>query len=121
MVLPRRTFNVDILTFSVSKNGWTTDKIGLEWIHHFNRHTRSKTVGSKRLLVLDNHGSHTTPEVRSSCEDHNIILLWMPPHTSRRTILMVWILAETQTAMPSPMAVYTKEIQISWGRSAHEM
>jgi hypothetical protein len=69
-------------TFSVSKNGWTTDKIGLQWIHHFERHTRSKTVGSKRLLVLDNHGSHTTPEFRSFCEDNNIVLLWMPPHSS---------------------------------------
>jgi hypothetical protein len=69
-------------TFLVSKNGWTTDKIGLQWIHHFERHTRSRTVGSKRLFVLDNHGSHTTPEFRSFCEDNNIILLWMPPHSS---------------------------------------
>jgi hypothetical protein len=69
-------------TFSVSGNGWTTDKIGLQWIHHFERHTRSKSIGSKRLLILDNHGSHTTPEFRSFCEDNNIILLWMPPHSS---------------------------------------
>jgi hypothetical protein len=71
-----------IWTFSVSKNGWTADKIGLQWIHHFERHTRSKTVGSKRLLVLDNHGSHTTPEFISFCKDNDIILLWMPPHSS---------------------------------------
>ncbi len=40
------------------------------------------TIGSKRLLVLDNNGSHTTPEFRAFCEDNNIILLWMPPHSS---------------------------------------
>jgi len=62
-------------TFTVSPNGWTTDRIGLQWIRHFEKHTRQKTVGSKRLLILDNHGSHTTPEFRTFCEDNNIILL----------------------------------------------
>ena len=69
-------------TFTVSRNGWTTDQIGLQWIQHFEKHTRQKTVGSKRLLILDNHGSHTTPEFRKFCEDNSIILLWMPPHSS---------------------------------------
>jgi hypothetical protein len=69
-------------TFSVSPNGWTTNQIGLQWIQHFEKHTRSKTFGSKRLLILDNHDSHTTPEFRTFCEDNNIILLWMPPHSS---------------------------------------
>jgi len=69
-------------TFTLSDNGWTTNKIGIQWIEHFEKHTRARTVGSKRLLVLDNHGSHTTPEFRDFCEEHNIILLWMPPHSS---------------------------------------
>jgi hypothetical protein len=68
--------------FTASPKGWTSDQIGLQWIHHFAKHTKSKTIGSKRLLILDNHGSHTTPEFTSFCEDNNIVLLWMPPHTS---------------------------------------
>jgi len=68
--------------FSVSPNGWTSNEIGLQWIQHFEKHTRSKTIGSKRLLILDNHKSHTTPEFRGFCEDKDIILLWMPPHSS---------------------------------------
>ncbi len=68
--------------FTVSPNGWTTDQIGFQWIQHFEKHTRQKTVGSKRLLVLDNHGSHTTPQFRTFCKDNSIILLWMPPHSS---------------------------------------
>lgn len=68
--------------FTVSPNGWTTDQIGFQWIQHFEKHTRQKTVGSKRLLVLDNHGSHTTPQFRTFCEDNSIVLLWMPPHSS---------------------------------------
>jgi hypothetical protein len=68
--------------FSVSTNGWTTNQIGLQWIQHFEKHTRAKTIGSKRLLILDNHDSHTTPELRTFCEDSNIILLWMSSHSS---------------------------------------
>jgi len=41
-----------------------------------------KTIGSKRLLILDNHESHTTPEFRDFCTENNIFLLWMPPYTS---------------------------------------
>jgi hypothetical protein len=29
---------------AVSDNGWTTDKIGVEWVRHFNRHTASRNV-----------------------------------------------------------------------------
>lgn len=67
---------------AVSSNGWTTNQLGLQWIQHFEKHTRSKTIGSKRLLILDNHESHISLEFRSFCEEHSIILLWMPPHSS---------------------------------------
>ena len=67
---------------AVSDNGWTTNQIGLQWIQHFEKHTRTKTIGSKRLLILDNHESHISLEFRSFCEENNIILLWMPPHSS---------------------------------------
>jgi hypothetical protein len=62
-------------TFSVSANGLTTNQISFSWIQHFEKHTRTKTIGSKRLLVLDNQDSRTTPEFRTFYEDNNIILL----------------------------------------------
>jgi len=67
---------------AVSENGWTNNQIGLQWAQHFEKHTRSKTIGSKRLLILDNHKSRISLEFRSFCEENNIILLWMPPHSS---------------------------------------
>jgi hypothetical protein len=69
-------------TFSVGVNGRTTNQIGFQWIQHFEKHTRTKITSNKRLLVLDNHDSHTTPEFRTFCVDNNIILLQMPPHSS---------------------------------------
>ena len=70
-------------TIAVSENGWTTDKIGLIWLQTvFNKYTKARTVGQYRLLILDGHGSHATPEFDRFCLDHAIITLCMPPHSS---------------------------------------
>jgi hypothetical protein len=67
---------------AVSDNGWTTDKIGLDWLQHFEEHTSSRTKGRYRLLVLDGHGSHHTAQFEEFCRDHSIITLCMPAHSS---------------------------------------
>ena len=70
-------------TIAVSENGWTTDKIGLIWLQTvFNKYTKARTVGQYRLLILDGHGSHATPELDRFCLDNAIITLCMPPHSS---------------------------------------
>lgn len=67
---------------AVSDNGWTTNKLGVEWLKHFDRHTASRTYGVYRLLILDGHSSHATPEFDQYCTEHRIITLCMPAHTS---------------------------------------
>ena len=67
---------------SVSDNGWTTDQLGVEWVKHFNQHTAARTAGVYRLLILDGHSSHATPEFDQYCAENKIITLCMPPHTS---------------------------------------
>ncbi|EED15788.1 pogo transposable element, putative [Talaromyces stipitatus ATCC 10500] len=60
---------------NISDNGWTTDQIGLEWLKtHFIPYINGRTVGKYRMLILDGHGSHLTPEF-----DH---IFCMPPHSS---------------------------------------
>lgn len=67
----------------VSSNGWTTDEIGLRWLQkHFIPHTNSRVRGRFRLLILDGHGSHLTPQFDKICADNNIIPLCMPAHSS---------------------------------------
>jgi hypothetical protein len=67
----------------VSENGWTTNEIGLWWLQNvFDKHTKDRTSGCYRLLILDGHGSHVTPEFDQYCMDHSIIVLCMPPHSS---------------------------------------
>lgn len=70
-------------TIGVSKNGWTNDTLGLGWLTKvFEKHTKDRTKGVYRLLILDGHGSHSTPEFDLFCKDHFIIVLCMPPHSS---------------------------------------
>ena len=67
----------------VSPNGWTSDEIGLRWLQKvFIPETNDRMTGSYRLLVLDGHGSHLTPEFDKVCSENNIILICMPPHSS---------------------------------------
>lgn len=67
---------------AVTANGWTTNKTGVEWIQHFEKHTRSRTVGRVRLLILDGHKSHHSDEFEEYCYQNSIITLCMPPHSS---------------------------------------
>ena len=66
----------------ITSNGWTTNELGLKWIKHFDKHSRSRTKGSKRLLVLDGHESHHSADFEHYCKENNIITLCMPAHSS---------------------------------------
>jgi hypothetical protein len=69
--------------FEVSNNGWTTDEIGLRWLQKvFIPSTNSRVRGRFRLLILDGHGSHLTPQFDRICAENDIIPLCMPAHAS---------------------------------------
>jgi hypothetical protein len=70
-------------TIALSANGWTNNDLGLHWLKEvFEKNTAPVKVGSHRLLILDGHGSHATPEIDQFCTDRVIITLCMPPHSS---------------------------------------
>ncbi|KAJ5568122.1 hypothetical protein N7450_010608 [Penicillium hetheringtonii] len=67
----------------ISNNGWTTNEIGLRWLQKiFIPYTNSRARGRFRLLILDGHGSHLTPQFDRICAENNIIPLVMPSHSS---------------------------------------
>ncbi|RJE17767.1 Pogo transposable element, partial [Aspergillus sclerotialis] len=69
--------------FELSPNGWTSDEIGLRWLQKlFIPSTTTRTKGKYRLLVLDGHGSHLTPQFDRTCSQNDIIPICMPPHSS---------------------------------------
>ena len=47
----------------------------------FEKHTAYCTKGVYRLLILDSHSSHITPEFDLFCKDHLIITLCIPLHS----------------------------------------
>ncbi|EED11440.1 transposon, putative [Talaromyces stipitatus ATCC 10500] len=68
---------------NISENGWTTDQIGLEWLKtHFIPYINGRSMGNYRMLILDGHGSHLTPEFDHICTENKIIPICMPPHSS---------------------------------------
>jgi hypothetical protein len=54
----------------------------VQWIKHFNTHTEDRVRGVYRLLIVDGHASHATPEFEQYCKDNKIISLCMPAHSS---------------------------------------
>jgi hypothetical protein len=54
----------------------------MNFIRHFEKHTVKRKTSTYRLLVLDGHESHHSAEFETFCKAHNIITLYMPPHSS---------------------------------------
>jgi hypothetical protein len=70
-------------TIALSDKGWTDDSLGLTWLTDiFGKYTKDRIKGIYRLLILDGHGSYSTPEFDLFCKEHSIITLCMPPHSS---------------------------------------
>jgi hypothetical protein len=70
--------NVHIAT---SKNGWTDNEIGLEWLKVcFEPETRDGD--EYRLLILDGYASHLSTAAIRFCIASKIIPLCLPPHTT---------------------------------------
>ena len=67
---------------AISDNGWTNNEVGLSWIKHFDQHTASRTKGIYRMLILNGHESHYSTDFELYCQQHNIITLYMPAHSS---------------------------------------
>ena len=60
-------------------NGFSSNKIGLIWLEHFDQHT---STDQSRLLIIDGHDSHISVEFINYCYNYNIWLLYLPPYTT---------------------------------------
>jgi hypothetical protein len=70
--------------FTSSDNGWMDNELALEWIKHFDKHSRWHAGRDTRIIFLDGHGSHLTLEFcqHASAIDNNIVLFCFPPHST---------------------------------------
>jgi len=70
--------------FTISSNGWTNGEIGLAWIKIFDRYTKAKAGNARRLLIVDGHSSHVNLRFINYCDNHRILLVILPPHSTHR-------------------------------------
>ena len=71
--------------FTISSNGWSNNAIGLVWLKKvFERYTKPTRTTQKRLLIVDGHSSHVNIAFVDWANQHGIILLILPPHTTHR-------------------------------------
>lgn len=67
---------------AVTETGYLNNVLALQWIQLFNKLTKDSAKGTHRMLLCDQFGSHLTYEFVKYCEDHKIILFFLPPHSS---------------------------------------
>jgi DDE superfamily endonuclease/Tc5 transposase DNA-binding domain len=72
--------------FACSKNGWSDDILGLNWLEQiFDRSTRDKiTIRDRRLLIVDGHNSHVNVPFINYSDANRILLAVFPPHSTHR-------------------------------------
>ena len=87
-------------------NGWTDNETGLDWIKHFDKHTKGRTKGVYRMLIIDGHESHLSAEFDEYCRHNKIIAVSMPAHSSH-------LLQPLDIALYSPLKrAYGDEINL---------
>jgi hypothetical protein len=69
-------------TIGMSDSRYINDLLAFQWIQHFDRHTKHQMLGVKHLLLYDRYGSHMTYKFINFCKKNNIILYFLPLHTS---------------------------------------
>jgi hypothetical protein len=67
---------------AVTDTGYLNHLLALQWIRLFDQLTKDSAKGTHRMLICDQFGSHLTYEFVKYCEDHKIILFFLPPHSS---------------------------------------
>ncbi|KJZ70343.1 hypothetical protein HIM_10272 [Hirsutella minnesotensis 3608] len=68
----------DNTIITTSPKGYINDIIAIEWIKHFEQHTRP--ASGKRVLLMDGCDNHFTDEIFHFCSNHGIELFPLPPH-----------------------------------------
>jgi hypothetical protein len=64
---------------ATTKNGWTDNETGLDWLKDFNQYTIKRSSGAYRLLILEGMEATTLPTLRHIAKrkrlSHSVCLL----------------------------------------------
>ncbi|THV04536.1 DDE-domain-containing protein, partial [Dendrothele bispora CBS 962.96] len=106
-------------SISLSPNGWTDQELGSMWLEKdFEPKTRPDLVLDAqvkwRLLILDGHNSHCTFWFCNFAEQHHIMIICLPPHTTHA-------LQPCDVGVFSPLSTKWKSLVTSLGHRMIEV
>ncbi|KIY60695.1 CENP-B protein, partial [Cylindrobasidium torrendii FP15055 ss-10] len=64
------------------KKGYIDGEIGVDWMQEFEKSTRAKAGGRRRLLLVDGHVSHYTGQFLRHAREHRIEVVCYPSHST---------------------------------------
>lgn len=64
----------------LSESGFTNDNLAIRFLNHFIQYTSAGPDKTKKLLLMDNHGSHVTAEFIDLATRNNIVPFTFPAH-----------------------------------------
>ena len=64
----------------LSESGFTSDTLTYRFLQHFIQHTHSGPDMPYKILLMDNHGSHLTPQFILLARRNNIVPFTFPAH-----------------------------------------
>jgi hypothetical protein len=64
----------------LSESGFTSDTLTYRFLEHFIEHTHSSPNTPYKILLMDNHGSHLTPQFVLLARANNIVPFTFPAH-----------------------------------------
>jgi 4-hydroxybenzoate polyprenyltransferase len=64
--------------FTASEKGWTNNEIAVAWLEIIFIPLTKPEMKTKRLLILDGYGSHTTNDFMIKCFQNDIFILFLP-------------------------------------------
>jgi len=70
--------------FAASEKGWTSNIHGRNWLERFEQETGPKSIGQRRLLILDGHSSHVDMLFIERAIELSIYIVVFPPHSTHR-------------------------------------
>ncbi|EPT04069.1 hypothetical protein FOMPIDRAFT_16805, partial [Fomitopsis schrenkii] len=79
---PAVIYKGEAFQLGYSKKGYTTGEIGVAWIEHFDKQTKQKAAGRRRLLLVDGHNSHYTRGFLEYARTHRISVVCYPLHST---------------------------------------
>jgi hypothetical protein len=64
----------------LSESDFTTDQLTFRFLQHFIAYTKARPKEPPKLVLMDNHGSHITPEFILLANQNNVIPFSFPAH-----------------------------------------